>query len=86
MGLMLAAMSGAIATGLGYIAWYLALSDLPAAQAATVQLSMPALVALGGTVFLSEPLTVRLVTASAMMLGGVALVLARRVEGATARR
>jgi drug/metabolite transporter (DMT)-like permease len=47
---------------------------------------MPALVALGGTVFLSEPLTVRLVTASAMMLGGVALVLARRLEGATARR
>jgi drug/metabolite transporter (DMT)-like permease len=86
MGLMLAAMSGAIATGLGYIAWYLALRDLPAAQAATVQLSMPALVALGGTVFLSEPLTVRLVTASAMMLGGVALVLARRLEGATARR
>jgi drug/metabolite transporter (DMT)-like permease len=79
-GLMLAGLSGAIATGFGYIVWYLALRDLPAAQAATVQLSMPALVALGGTVFLAEPLTVRLLTASAAMLGGIALVLGQRVE------
>jgi drug/metabolite transporter (DMT)-like permease len=79
-GLMLAGLSGAIATGFGYIVWYLALRDLPAAQAATVQLSMPALVALGGAVFLAEPLTVRLLTASAAMLGGIALVLGQRVE------
>jgi drug/metabolite transporter (DMT)-like permease len=82
-GLLFAAASGAIATGFGYVMWYLALRDLPAAQAATVQLSMPALVALGGTVFLSEPLTVRLLTASAAMLGGIALVLRRRAERAT---
>jgi len=86
LGLMFAAMSGAIATGLGYIVWYLALRDLPAAQAATVQLSMPALVALGGAAFLSEPLTMRLVVASAKMLGGVALVSGRRVEVAAASR
>jgi drug/metabolite transporter (DMT)-like permease len=76
----LAAASGAIATGLGYVVWYLALRDLPAAHAATVQLSMPALVALGGVAFLSEPLTVRLVAASIAMLGGVALVLRHRIE------
>jgi drug/metabolite transporter (DMT)-like permease len=81
-GLALAAASGAIATGLGYLAWYLALRDLPAAHAATVQLSMPALVALGGIVFLSEPLTVRLLAASVAMLGGVALVLRHRTERA----
>jgi EamA-like transporter family len=69
--------SGAIATGCGYVVWYLALRELLAAQAATVHLSMPALVALGGTVFLPEPLTVRLLTASAAMLGGIALVLGR---------
>ena len=74
--------SGAIATGLGYVVWYLALRDLPAAHAATVQLSMPALVALGGVVFLSEPLTVRLLAASVAMLGGVALVLRHRIEKA----
>lgn len=78
----LAAASGAIATGLGYVIWYLVLRDLPAAHAATVQLSMPALVALGGVAFLSEPLTVRLLAASAAMLGGVALVLRHRSEKA----
>jgi drug/metabolite transporter (DMT)-like permease len=79
-GLMLAAASGAIATGLGYIVWYLALRSLPAARAATVQLSMPALVALGGTVFLSEPFTTRLLISSASMLSGIALVLGQRAE------
>jgi drug/metabolite transporter (DMT)-like permease len=79
-GLLLAAASGAVATGIGYVAWYLALRDLPATRAATVQLSMPALVALGGTAFLSEPLTMRLLLASGTMLGGVALVLGQGAE------
>jgi drug/metabolite transporter (DMT)-like permease len=82
-GLMLGAVSGAIATGFGYIMWYLALRDLPAAHAATVQLSIPALVALGGTVFLSEPLTMRLLIASVTMLGGTALVLGQQAERST---
>jgi len=47
-------------------------------QAATVQLSMPAVVALGGVAFLAEPLSVRLLIASAAMLGGIAVVLAQR--------
>jgi drug/metabolite transporter (DMT)-like permease len=79
IGLALAAASGAIATGFGYVAWYLALRELPAARAATVQLSMPALVALGGAAFLSEPLTGRLLITSAAMLLGIALVLGQRV-------
>src|SRR5262249_6924850 len=79
-GLLLAAASGAIATGCGYVIWYRAIRDLPASHAATVQLSMPALVALAGTVFLSEPLTMRLLTASGAMLGGIALVLRQRPE------
>ena len=81
IGLALAVASGAIATGFGYIVWYLALRDLPAAHAATVQLSMPALVALGGAAFLSEPLTLRLLIASAAMLGGIALVWRRGTAG-----
>jgi drug/metabolite transporter (DMT)-like permease len=51
---------------------------LSAVQAATVQLSMPAVVALGGVIFLAEPLSVRLLIASAAMLGGIAVVLAQR--------
>jgi drug/metabolite transporter (DMT)-like permease len=80
-GVLLAIASGAIATGLGYIVWYLALRQLSASRAATAQLSMPALVALGGTAFLSEPLTVRLLIASAALLGGIALVFGQRVHG-----
>jgi drug/metabolite transporter (DMT)-like permease len=79
-GLLLASLSGGVATGFGYIVWYLALRDLPATHAATVQLSMPALVALGGTLFLSEQITVRLLIATAGMLGGIGLVFAQRVE------
>ena len=73
--MLIAFVSGGIATGLGYILWYLALRGLPASQAATVQLSMPALVALGGVAVLSEPITARVLIASALMLGGIALVL-----------
>lgn len=78
MGLALAIASGAVATGFGYIVWYLALRDLSAAHAATVQLSMPAVTALGGVAFLAEPLSMRLLIASAAMLGGIAIVLTQR--------
>lgn len=77
-GLALAAASGAIATGFGYIVWYLALRHLLVTQATVAQLSMPAIVALAGVVFLAEPLTVRLLVASAAMLGGIALALVQR--------
>jgi drug/metabolite transporter (DMT)-like permease len=76
-GVLIAIASGAVATGFGYIVWYLALRGLPAAYAATVQLSMPALVAVGGVAFLAEPITMRVLVASAMMLGGIALVVTR---------
>ena len=52
--------------------------DLSAAHAATVQLSMPAIAALGGVAFLAEPLSMRLLIASAAMLGGIAIVLTQR--------
>lgn len=78
LSLALAIASGAVATGFGYIVWYVAVGRLSAGQAATVQLSMPAVVALGGVVFLGEALTLRLVLAAVVMLGGIAIVLARR--------
>jgi drug/metabolite transporter (DMT)-like permease len=79
-GLLLAAISGAIATGFGYVVWYFAVRDLPVTHAATAQLSMPALVAFGGATFLSEPITTRLLMACAAMLGGIALVVGRQRE------
>jgi len=73
-GLFYAAASGAVASGIGYAIWYTALRGLRATTAATVQLSVPVIAALGGVVLLAEPLTVRLVGAGVAILGGVALV------------
>jgi drug/metabolite transporter (DMT)-like permease len=77
-GLALAAVSGAITSGLGYVIWYSALRGLTATRAATVQLSVPAIAAFGGVVLLSEEITIRLVLASVATLGGVWIVLAQR--------
>ncbi len=74
----LAIASGALASGLGYAVWYAALPGLTAGRAATVQLSVPLIAALGGIVLLSEQLTLRLVMASSLTLGGIWLVLAQR--------
>jgi drug/metabolite transporter (DMT)-like permease len=77
-GLLLAVSSGAIASGLGYVVWYAALRGLKATQAATVQLSVPVIAAIGGIALLSEAVTLRLVLASAATLGGIALVLLQK--------
>lgn len=81
MGLMLAAASGAIASGLGYAVWYAALRGLSGTAAATVQLSVPAIAAFAGVVLLAEALTLRLLLASAATLGGVAIVLSQKQAG-----
>lgn len=73
-GLGYAVASGALTSGLGYAVWYTALPALKATTAATVQLSVPVLAALGGIVFLGEAVTLRLALASAAILGGIALV------------
>jgi len=74
-GVCYAAASGALTSGLGYAVWYTVLPALKATQAATLQLSVPVLAALGGIVFLGEQLTLRLVLASLAILGGIALVI-----------
>jgi drug/metabolite transporter (DMT)-like permease len=73
-----AILSGALASGLGYAIWYTALPGLKATGAATVQLSVPVLAAVGGVLFLNEPVTLRLVLASAAVLGGILLVIVER--------
>ena len=69
-----AVASGALASGVGYAIWYTALPLLRATQAATVQLSVPVIAALGGVLLLGEALTPRLLLASVAILGGIALV------------
>lgn len=79
-GIMLALASGALTSGIGYVIWYAALKGLSAIRAAAVQLSVPPIAAFGAVLFLAEPLTPRLATASAAILGGIALVLASRTQ------
>jgi len=78
MGALYAVASGAVASGVGYAIWYTALKGLRATSAATVQLSVPAIAALGAIAFLGEPLTQRFVLAAAAILGGIALVVLTR--------
>jgi drug/metabolite transporter (DMT)-like permease len=81
-GICYAVASGALASGMGYAIWYTALPALKSTSAATVQLSVPVIAALGGVVFLGEAITLRLVLASAAILGGIALVLLQGQEPA----
>ena len=74
-GLALAVASGALTSGLGYALWYRALPALQATHAATVQLSVPVLAALGGVLILGEAGTLTLLFASIAILGGIALVI-----------
>jgi len=69
-----AVLSGALTSGVGYAIWYTALPFLKSASAAVVQLSVPVIAALGGVIFLEEPLTLRLLSASIAIIGGIALV------------
>lgn len=77
-GAALAIASGALTSGVGYAVWYTALAALKTTSAATVQLSVPVLAAVGGIAFLDEPVTLRLFFASAAVLGGIALVVLDR--------
>ena len=77
-GLGYAALSGGVTSGLGYALWYRVLPALRAASAATVQLSVPILAALGGVLLVGEPVTVRLALATAATLGGILLVVRSR--------
>lgn len=77
-GVLLALLSGALASGLGYALWYAALPALRATQAAIVQLSVPLLTALLGALLLGEPVELRLLLAGVLVLGGIAWVLLGR--------
>jgi len=70
--------SGALASGLGYAIWYRALPGLRASSAASVQLSVPVIAAVGGGLLLGEDITARMLAASAAILTGIAVVIRGR--------
>lgn len=79
-GAALAAISGAVTSGLGYVVWYAAMHGLSATRAATVQLAVPALAALGGVLLLGERVNLRLLVSAALILGGVFVALRARAR------
>jgi len=80
-----ALLSGAIASGLGYVIWYAAVPHLKAASAATVQLSVPVLAAAGGILLLGESPSWRFLFAASAVLGGIGLVVIEKDRAASIR-
>jgi drug/metabolite transporter (DMT)-like permease len=72
-GVTLSIVSGAVTSGVGYVIWYAALRGLTATRAATVQLAVPVLAAIGGVTFMAERVSARLLLSALMVLGGVGL-------------
>jgi drug/metabolite transporter (DMT)-like permease len=72
--------SGSLTSALGYVLWYTVVPMISSTSAATVQLSVPVIVAIGGVALLAEPITLRLVLASVAVLGGIGLVILRHSE------
>lgn len=77
-GAVLAVLSGAISSGIGYSVWYAALKYHPPTRAGILQLSVPVTAAIGGLLLLSESATTRLLIAGALILGGIGLTFVRR--------
>lgn len=73
-GMTYAMISGGVTSALGYAIWYRVLPWLKATYAATIQLSVPVITALGGLLFVAEPITWRFTLACIAVLGGIALV------------
>lgn len=82
-GAMLAALSGAVTSGMGYVLWYKVAPQLGLATVASVQLATPVAAALGGALLLAEPLTMRLAIGGGLILGGIVLTLFK-VSGTSA--
>lgn len=74
-GIILALLSGAITSGVGYTIWYIALRSLSSIQAAVLQLSVSIIAAIGGVIFLSETITSRLVISAVIVLCGILMVI-----------
>lgn len=77
LGVSMAVTSGALTSALGYALWYTVLPALGATRAAVAQLSAPVIAIAGGAALLNEVVTGRMVLATAIVLGGIALSVTR---------
>ena len=77
-GVLMAAASGSLASGIGYTFWYAVLPSLAAWRAALVQLIVPVITAFGAVALLDEKIGARLVTATALTAVGVGITTVKR--------
>jgi drug/metabolite transporter (DMT)-like permease len=78
IGIGLAILCGAVTSGLGYSLWYAVLPKMTATTAAIVQLSVPIIAIAAGAVFLGEVVSLLIVIAAALVVGGIALAVTTR--------
>jgi drug/metabolite transporter (DMT)-like permease len=78
IGIALAVLCGAVTSGLGYSLWYAVLPKMAATTAAIVQLSVPIIAIVAGAVFLGEAVSLVIVVAAALVVGGIALAVTTR--------
>lgn len=69
------ALAGGLASSLGYILWYAIVPRYSLIGASIIQLAVPIITAIFGALFLAEGITMRLVAATALILGGICLAL-----------
>ena len=74
-GILLAVLSGALSSGVGYTVWYAAIKFHTATRAAVLQLGVPVIAAILGIVLLNELASLRLGIASLLILGGILLAI-----------
>ena len=75
-GWLLAIVSGAITSGVGYTIWYSVVKNHTTTRAAVLQLAVPVIAAMIGIIWLGETATATLGIAAAMILGGIAVTIA----------
>jgi drug/metabolite transporter (DMT)-like permease len=71
-GIVLAAVSGIVTSGMGYALWYGVLPRLETGAAALSQLTVPLIAMAGGLLLLGEPITLTAAIGAALVVGGVA--------------
>jgi drug/metabolite transporter (DMT)-like permease len=74
-GILLAVISGAVTSGIGYAVWYAALKYHTPTRAAVLQLSVPVIAAVLGVILLAEAANARLLIAAGLILGGIGLTI-----------
>lgn len=74
-GMLLAVLSGGLASSGAYVLWYVIVKQIDRVTASSVQLSVPCLAIMGGALFIGEVLSWRIIMSAIIVLVGIALVI-----------